>query len=380
MSSPPTDDFQGFEPLKENWFRFPNIICDDLLTKLSRGELVILIYVIRNTVGFDDVYKRITLDEFEHGRRRTDGTRLDDGTGLSRSTIINSIKLLLEKKLLRRLTDSRDLGRVKHYYALRYVGDPEEQELENLGSVNQTPPVNDDEKTTQGSKKYTSEVSKKQAVQRKTLIRKTLKDVATPSEIATPLSRGVSSTTRQTKQPSKFDVKATQEFTAILDKVGVKYRTQDRTKWQHQFRLLREYDKASKDDIKAVIKWYANYYPDEKGQPFAIVCHSAKSFREKFFDKLLPRSQQNTAHDIVNGIRAMTLRDVQTAHRRDQEWGTIDFFRYTEGWSIRKYLADKEAHYRELADIVNVARYQDANEVRFILQAVGLYHLIVDDE
>ena len=376
-------DFDGFDRLDQNWFRFPNIVCDKILISLSRGEFVLLVYIIRHTIGFNDSLKRISLDEFENGRKRKDGSRLDTGTQLGRSTIIRSIKLLTEKRLIRRITDSSDLGRIKNFYAIRFKGDPEVSELDSQGSRNDTPHSSSD-LIPQGSRNDTPEVTERHPVQRKTLERKTLKDknVATPAEYATLSSGVVSSPTKQTKQPSKFDVKATQEFTAILDKVGVKYRTQDKTKWQHQFRLLREYDKASKDDIKAVIKWYANYYPDEKGQQYAIVCHSAKSFREKFFDKLLPRCQQSIpAKDaIVNRIRFLSLRDVQQAHRRDPEWGTNDFFRYTDDWKIGKYLADKEGHYREMAQIVNAARHDRPGEVRFILEAIGMYHLIVEDE
>jgi len=34
-----------------------------------------VLYILRHTWGFQDTSKRITSDEFEHGRKRIDGTR-----------------------------------------------------------------------------------------------------------------------------------------------------------------------------------------------------------------------------------------------------------------------------------------------------------------
>src|ERR1051326_4825903 len=55
----------------------------DYLWLMSGNAWKLVCYVLRHTIGYQQEYapKRITLDEFEHGRKRRDGSRIDHGTG-----------------------------------------------------------------------------------------------------------------------------------------------------------------------------------------------------------------------------------------------------------------------------------------------------------
>lgn len=114
--------FEGFEQPEENWSKLPNQLIDLLPQIETLGEMKIILYTLRHTWGFRDDYKKITLDEFENGRKRRDGTRLDKGTGLSKPTIINGIKRAISHRFLYSFTDTGDLGRAKKFYSLSQEG------------------------------------------------------------------------------------------------------------------------------------------------------------------------------------------------------------------------------------------------------------------
>jgi hypothetical protein len=115
--------FQGFDIPRENWSRLPHSFIDALPFVETIGELKVILYVLRHTWGFQDDYKKLTLDEFEHGRKRRDGSRFDNGTGLSRPTIRNGIERAICHGFITVETDDSDKGRVKKYYALNMAKD-----------------------------------------------------------------------------------------------------------------------------------------------------------------------------------------------------------------------------------------------------------------
>jgi len=117
----PLDVFQGFLPPTENWSKLPHEFIDALPLVETRGEMKVILYVLRHTWGYQDDEKKITLDEFEHGRKRRKGTRIDNGTGLTRVTIINGIKRAVKHGFLIVETDKSDRARTKKYYSLKGV-------------------------------------------------------------------------------------------------------------------------------------------------------------------------------------------------------------------------------------------------------------------
>lgn len=113
--------FQGFEIPQQNWFKLPNSWTDLTAEMRSWAEHKIVEYVLRHTWGYQEYgqLKLITLDEFENGRRRKDGSRMDNGVGLRRQAILSGIKQAVEDGFLIIETDDRDKGRVKKYYGLK---------------------------------------------------------------------------------------------------------------------------------------------------------------------------------------------------------------------------------------------------------------------
>ena len=114
--------FSGFHPSSANYSRLPHQLIEELHTFTSLAELKIVLYVLRHTWGYQDDYKRITLEEFEHGRKERDGTRIDEGVGMTKPSIIDGIKRAIEHGFLHSHTDETDNARVKKFYSLTESG------------------------------------------------------------------------------------------------------------------------------------------------------------------------------------------------------------------------------------------------------------------
>lgn len=112
--------FTGFADPSENWFKMPLAIIP-MQPDLKGSVLHVVIYIIRHTWGFHEYEegKKITLDEFQNGRKRRDGTRIDNGTGLHKETIVNALVEAEAMGIIDVETDSRDAGRIEKFYMLR---------------------------------------------------------------------------------------------------------------------------------------------------------------------------------------------------------------------------------------------------------------------
>jgi len=133
--------FQGFAPPEQNWTKLPNVLIEAFPMITSLGELKVLLYVLRHTWGFqefDPEPKKITIDEFEHGRKRRDGSRLDSGTGLSKNTILDGLERAEAHGFLLIEVDDSDAARIKKSYCLNMLGvqklNPAVQKLNPGGS------------------------------------------------------------------------------------------------------------------------------------------------------------------------------------------------------------------------------------------------------
>jgi hypothetical protein len=111
--------FEGFDEPRANWSKLPHSFIDALPYVETVGELKVILYILRHTWGFQDDYKKLTLDEFENGRKRRDSSRFDNGIGLSRPTIRDGIERAICHGFINVETDERDLGRIKKFYSLR---------------------------------------------------------------------------------------------------------------------------------------------------------------------------------------------------------------------------------------------------------------------
>lgn len=128
-----TPAFGGFAPIDATYTRTPNEIFE-LIPELKEGELKCLLYIVRHTLGYHEPTKVITFDEFINGRKRKDGTRIDEGTGLSKQTVIKSLATLYERGFVYRETNDEDRARIKHEYGLRYrAASPDVKNLDIRG-------------------------------------------------------------------------------------------------------------------------------------------------------------------------------------------------------------------------------------------------------
>jgi hypothetical protein len=115
--------FIGFtqSSVQDEYFRMPAIWIDVCAAIDNLAELKIIQYVLRHTWGYREYEqtKHITVDEFMHGRKRTDGTRMDSGTGLSESAVKDGLARALKHEFLVCYVDDSDKARIKKYYGLK---------------------------------------------------------------------------------------------------------------------------------------------------------------------------------------------------------------------------------------------------------------------
>lgn len=124
--------FQGFDKPRQNYFKMPNVWTDITARMRSLAELKVVEYVLRHTWGYQEYggKKRITLDEFQKGRKRTDGSRMDCGIGMGKQAVVSGIKQAVEDGFLEEERDDTDKGRVKKCYSLTMVASDEPGEVE----------------------------------------------------------------------------------------------------------------------------------------------------------------------------------------------------------------------------------------------------------
>jgi hypothetical protein len=113
--------FSGFDNPQQNWSKLPHAMIDALPQITCLSEMKVILYILRHTWGYQefDTYKRITLDEFENGRKRKDGERLDNGIGMSGPSIISGLKRAVEHGFIEVEVDDSDPARVKKFYMIR---------------------------------------------------------------------------------------------------------------------------------------------------------------------------------------------------------------------------------------------------------------------
>jgi hypothetical protein len=113
--------FDGFDPPESNFWRLPNNWFDLAARFTSWSEQKVVEYILRHTWGYHEygMAKLITMDEFMHGRKRRDGSRLDAGCGMAENSIKKGIQDAVAHGFLIVQTDDRDKGRIRKYYAPR---------------------------------------------------------------------------------------------------------------------------------------------------------------------------------------------------------------------------------------------------------------------
>ncbi|HXT34603.1 MAG TPA: hypothetical protein VN837_03405, partial [Chloroflexota bacterium] len=117
-----------------NWF--------DLVAGFtSWAEHKVVEYILRHTWGYHEygVSKLITMDEFMHGRKRRDGSRMDAGCGMAENSIKKGIADAVAHGFLIVEVDDRDRGRIRKFYAPRMRRPPTDEGLHALAPQGQFP-------------------------------------------------------------------------------------------------------------------------------------------------------------------------------------------------------------------------------------------------
>jgi phage replication O-like protein O len=147
--------YQGYA--SPNYTPVPDELFDEQLPDLSGSELKVLLYIIRRTFGFKKDSDNISLNQLLNGITTKEGIVLDRGTGLTKKTLLEAIKSLVEKNLI--LTErrrSKEKGDEPTTYRLNIIGEPKENNhtprgVKNTpgGGIENTPPPSDKNSPTQ---------------------------------------------------------------------------------------------------------------------------------------------------------------------------------------------------------------------------------------
>jgi DNA-binding PadR family transcriptional regulator len=115
-----TNNGNRFSPPNSNYFRVPNEWINTYRGISNLAEFKIVMYVMRHTWGFQEygMKKRISIDEFMYGRKYADGSRMDEGTGLSKQSVVDGIKRAVADGILEEETDDTDKARKRKSYSL----------------------------------------------------------------------------------------------------------------------------------------------------------------------------------------------------------------------------------------------------------------------
>lgn len=116
----PKEKFGGFVPPVSNYCKLPIAFIEAFPLFSSLAELMVVLYILRHTWGYQefDEGKRITLDEFMNGRKRRNGTRIDDGTGLTKSAVLSGLSKAIDDGFIAVEVNAFDKARVQKFYQL----------------------------------------------------------------------------------------------------------------------------------------------------------------------------------------------------------------------------------------------------------------------
>ncbi len=95
----------GFD--SPNSTQTPDAVFDCWLTRLTGGELRVLLFLIRRTYGWKREQDDVSISQFVDGITDGHGNRITEGSGVGRSTAISAVKKLLARGLIHK-TENKD--------------------------------------------------------------------------------------------------------------------------------------------------------------------------------------------------------------------------------------------------------------------------------
>jgi phage replication O-like protein O len=93
-----------------NSTQIPDVILDHWMAELSGAEFKVLLYIARRTYGFGKDSDSISLNQIAQGITKRDGTTLDRGTGVSRSSVARVLNTLEERGIIIRKANLSETG------------------------------------------------------------------------------------------------------------------------------------------------------------------------------------------------------------------------------------------------------------------------------
>lgn len=110
----------------------------EAMIHLKDSALRVVLYLFAHSWGFQEYGRKLhlTIDEFVHGRKKADGTRMDQGAGLSESSARTGLRLAEKAGYITCETDDHDRGRIAKSYGIHVRYMPEEDR-----GVKSTPPA-----------------------------------------------------------------------------------------------------------------------------------------------------------------------------------------------------------------------------------------------
>jgi len=103
----------------------PDELFDSLMYHLSGAELKVVLYICRRTFGFKKDSDNISLNQMLNGITKKSGERLDLGVGMSKPTLLRSLRSLCENGVIfAEQRSSAVKGNEPTNYKLRMIDDP----------------------------------------------------------------------------------------------------------------------------------------------------------------------------------------------------------------------------------------------------------------
>jgi hypothetical protein len=118
LTSPAEVEFHGWRTPR--YTQIPDELFDRWLHVLTGAELKVLLYIMRRTFGFKKDDDDISISQLSKGIVKRDGTRLDYGTGLNKSTVVTAIQSLEARGMIvAERRSSQEKGLLATNYCLR---------------------------------------------------------------------------------------------------------------------------------------------------------------------------------------------------------------------------------------------------------------------
>lgn len=93
------DGFSGLPPAPP-FTPLPNIVLDLIMPALGEAELRVLLFLCRQIYGWHRTTQHVSLSQMVTGIQRVDGTWMNQGTGLTRRSVIRAVQALEQKGLI----------------------------------------------------------------------------------------------------------------------------------------------------------------------------------------------------------------------------------------------------------------------------------------